>query len=386
MKDRNTVGFYSLLFSLVALIAGIAPAWAASSRGKHMIEKTTFGKTPDGHSVDLYTLTNPHGVEVRVMNYGGIVVSLRVPDRTGKLGDVVLGYDNFAEYLDNKPYFGAIIGRYGNRIARGEFTLDGTTYHLAKNNGPNSLHSGWKGFDKVLWDAEPFKKKHAVGIMFTYTSKDGEEGFPGNLKTKVTYTLTDQNELEFACEATTDKATPVNLTHHSYFNLLGEGNGDVLNHELTLNADRFAVVDSALIPTGELRSVTGTPLDFRKSYAIGARINDAYEELVVAGGYDHTFVLNRKGNSLALAAQVREPETGRVLEVYTTEPGLQFYTGNFLDGSAVGKKGHHYARRSAFCLEAQHFPDSPNHPDFPTTILRPGQTYRSRTVYEFSTQ
>jgi aldose 1-epimerase len=386
MKDRNTVRFGSILFSLVALIAGVAPAWAASLPGKRMIEKTTFGKTPDGHTVDLYTLTNSHGVEVRVMNYGGIVVSLRVPDRAGKLDDVVLGYDNFAEYLDNKPYFGAIIGRFGNRIARGEFTLDGTTYHLAKNNGPNSLHSGLKGFDKVLWDAEPFTKDQAVGVVFTYTSKDGEEGFPGNLKTRVTYTLDDQNELEFACEATTDKATPVNLTHHSYFNLRGEGNGDVLNHEIAINADRFAVVDSALIPSGELRSVTGTPLDFRTSHAIGARINDPYEQLVVAGGYDHTFVLNRKRADLVLAARMHEPKTGRVLEVYTTEPGLQFYTGNFLDGSAAGKNGHHYARRSAFCLEAQHFPDSPNHPDFPTTILRPGQTYSSRAVYKFSTQ
>jgi len=387
MKHRSTVRICSVLFSLIALIA---PAWAASSPGKHMVEKTAFGKTPDGQPVDLYTLANSHGVEVRVMNYGGIVVSLRVPDKAGKLDDVVLGYDSFTEYLDNKAYFGAIIGRYGNRIARGEFTLDGTTYHLAKNNGPNSLHSGWKGFNKVLWDAEPFTGDHAVGVAFTYTSKDGEEGFPGNLKTKVTYTLTDENELEFACEATTDKATPVNLTHHSYFNLRGEGNGDVLHHEIMLNADRFLVVGSGLIPSGELRSVSGTPLDFRQAHAIGARINDSYEQLVVAGGYDHTFVLNRKekeekDKDLVLGARVREPETGRVLEVYTTEPGLQFYTGNFLDGS-VGKNGHHYGKRSAFCLEAQHFPDSPNHPDFPTTILRPGQTYHSRTIYKFSVQ
>ena len=380
---RDIVRFYMILFSLVVLATG--PVRAASSPGKPMIEKTTFGKTPDGQSVDLYTLTNSHRVEVRVMNYGGIVVSLRVPDKNGKLDDIVLGYDNFAGYLDNKPYFGAIIGRYGNRIAGAEFTLDGTTYHLAKNNGPNSLHSGFKGFNKVLWNAGPFTQEHAVGVVFTYTSKDGEEGFPGNLKTKITYTLTDQNELEFACEATTDKATPINLTHHSYFNLRGEGNGDVLNHEIMLNADRFLVVGAGLIPSGELRSVAGTPLDFRKSHAIGARINDAYEQLVAGGGYDHTFVLNHKGSDLVLGAKVREPETGRVLEVSTTEPSLQFYTGNFLDGS-LGKNGHHYAKRSAFCLEAQHFPDSPNHPEFPSTILRPGQTFHSRTVYKFSAE
>lgn len=384
MRERDTVRIGSILLLLVVLIAH---AEAQSSAGKHMIEKTIFGKTPDGQPVELYTLTNRNGVEVRVMNYGGIVVSIRVPDKAGKLDDVVLGFDSFAEYLDNKTYFGAIIGRYGNRIAGGEFTLDGTTYHLAKNNGPNSLHSGLKAFDKVLWAAEPFTKEHAVGVVFTYTSKDGEEGFPGNLKTNVTYTLTDAGELEFACEATTDKATPVNLTHHSYFNLRGEGNGDVLHHEVMLNADRFLVVGSGLIPSGELRSVSGTPLDFRKSHAIGARINDSYEQLVVAGGYDHTFVLNRKekDKGLILGARVHEPETGRVLEVYTTEPGLQFYTGNFLDGS-LGKNGHHYGKRSAFCLEAQHFPDSPNHPQFPSTILRPGQTYHSRTIYKFSVQ
>lgn len=371
---------------LFAFAVGTVLAQTSSLQGKHVIEKKAFGTTPDGHPVDVYTMTNSRGVEVRAINYGGIIVYLRVPDKAGKLGDVVLGYDNLEQYLENKPHFGAIIGRYANRIAKGEFTVDGVTYRLAKNNGPNSLHGGVKGFDKVLWQAEPFESTQGVGVIFTYTSRDGEEGFPGNLKTKVSYTLTEQNELQFDYEATTDKATPVNLTQHSYFNLAGEGSGDVLTHEVLLNADRFTAVDSTLIPTGELRPVKGTPLDFTKPTAIGARINDTYEQMVIAKGYDHNFVLNRKGNGLELAASVHAPKSGRVLEVYTTEPGVQFYTGNFLEGSGVGKHGHIYGKYHAFCLETQHFPDSPNHPGFPTTILRPGQTYRSRTVYKFSTE
>jgi len=325
-------------------------------------------------------------MEVRAMNYGGIIVSLRVPDKKGVLADVVLGFDALDAYLNNKPYFGAIIGRYANRIAKGKFPLDGVEYRLARNNGMNSLHGGLKGFDKVLWHGEQFENNHGIGVVFTYTSKDGEEGYPGNLKTTVTYTLTDQNELQIEYEATTDKATPVNLTNHSYFNLAGEGNGDILGHELMLNADRFTLVESTLIPTGELPSVARTPFDFTEPTAIGARIDANNEQLAIAHGYDHNFVLNRKSSRLELAGRVHEPQTGRVLEVYTTEPGIQFYTGNFLDGTITGKNEHAYKKRAALCLETQHFPDSPNHSHFPSSILKPELIYHSRTVYNFSTE
>jgi len=361
------------------ILAG-APSQA---RKKSVIKKEFFGKIQDGQ-VDLYTITNAHGMELRVTNYGGIIVSLRVPDKNGSVADVVLGYDNLDGYAKNPAYFGAIVGRYANRIANGAFTLDGAVYQLAKNNGPNSLHGGLKGFDKVIWHAEPFTNEQGSGLILTYTSKDGEEGYPGNLKTKVTYTLTDQNELRIDYEATTDKATPVNLTSHSYFNLAGEGSGDILKQELTLNADRFTPVDQTLIPTGELRPVKGTPLDFTKPTPVGARINDNYEQLLIAHGYDQNFVLNRKDDDLLLAARVHEPGSGRILEVYTTEPGVQLYTGNFLDGTITGKHGHVYNQHAALCLETQHFPDSPNHANFPSTILRPGKTFRSRTVYRFS--
>jgi aldose 1-epimerase len=377
------------VYTTVVLVLSLA--YVASTRqlrpsqGKHVIKKEAFGATPDGQSVDLYTMANVHGMEVRTMNYGGIVVSWRVPDRKGMSADIVLGYDDLQPYLTNKPYFGALIGRYGNRIANGKFKLDGVEYQLAKNNGSNSLHGGLKGFNKVLWRTEPVETARGVGVTLSYTSKDGEEGFPGNLKTKVTYTLTDQDELIFDYEATTDKATPVNLTHHGYFNLAGEGNGDALQHELMLNTDRFTPVDKTLIPTGALRSVTGTPLDFTRPTAIGERINDNFEQLTLAGGYDHNFVVNRKGSGLELAARVYEPNSGRVMEVLTTEPGIQFYSSNFLDGEK-GKKGHIYNKHAALCLETQHFPDSPNHPEFPSTILRPGQTYHSQTVYKFSTK
>lgn len=302
------------------------------------------------------------------------------------MDDIVLGFDDLQGYLDNKPYLGAIIGRYANRIAAARFMLDGVQYSLAANNGPNSLHGGIKGFNKVVWSAEPFENSTGVGLIFTYTSKDGEEGYPGNLRAKVTYTLTDQNELTFDYEATTDKATPVNLTQHSYFNLAGDGRGDILGHELTLNADRFTPVDKNLIPTGELRAVKNSPLDFTKSTTIGSRINDKDEQLVLGHGYDHNFVIHRTGFGSVLAARVHELQTGRVLEVYTTEPGVQFYSGNFLDGTITGKQGHVYKQRFGFALETQHFPDSPNHPEFPSTILRPGQFYQSRTVYKFSVE
>ena len=320
------------------------------------------------------------------MTYGGIILSLRVPDKDGALGDVVLGYDALGGYEKASPYFGAIIGRYGNRIAHGKFSLDGKEYSLAVNNGPNALHGGKKGFDKVVWRAEPFQKPEGVGVVFSYTSADGEEGYPGKLEATVTYTLSDANALTFDYHATTDKATPVNLTQHTYFNLAGDGSGDILGHELTLKASRLTPVDSTLIPTGELRSVTGTPFDFTAPHAIGERIGADDEQIKFGGGYDHNFVLDREpGDSLQLAARVHEPKTGRIMEVTTTEPAVQFYSGNFLDGSITGKGGHAYKHRTGLCLETQHYPDSPNKPEFPSTVLKPGQEYRSRTVYTFST-
>jgi len=372
----------ALLVSWLAV--SVCLAQVSTSAGKHAIKKEAFGKMADGNTVDVYTLTNSHRLEARIMNFGGIVLSLRVPDRDGKLDDVVLGFDSLEPYFTNDPHFGSIIGRYANRIANGKFTLDGVEYTLPKNNGPNTLHGGVKGFDKVLWQAEPSESKQSVALVLRYTSKNGEEGFPGNLKTKVTYTLTDSDELAIDYEATTDKTTPVNLTSHGYFNLAGQGTGDVLAHELLINADRFTAVDKNLIPTGDLRSVQGTPLDFTKATAIGARINDSYEQLVLARGYDHNLVINGKGSGLEFAARVHEPSTGRILEIHTTEPGVQFYSANFLDGSLTGKQGRVYKQHYAFCLETQHFPDSPNHPSFPSTILKPGQTYHSRTVYKFS--
>ena len=344
------------------------------------IVSSPFGRTPSGESVDLYTLTNNKGMEAAISTYGGVVVSLKVPDRNGKLGDVVLGFDNLDGYLKPGPYFGAIIGRYGNRIAHAKFTLDGATYTLAKNNGENSLHGGRQGFDKRLWTA---KHSTAQSVELNYLSKDGEEGFPGNLSTTVRYTLTDNNELRIDYSATTDKDTVVNLTNHSYFNLAGQGDGDVQAHQVTINADRFTPVDKTLIPTGELRNVQGTPFDFRQPHAIGERIDSADEQLALGGGYDHNFVLKRSGSGLELAATVKEPKTGRVLDVLTTEPAVQFYTANTL--AATGKAGKAYGRRSAFCLETQHYPDSPNKPDFPSAVLKPGGHYQTTTVYRFST-
>lgn len=358
---------------------------AATKSGS--ITKSSFGKTPDGEQVDLYLLTNKNGIEAAITNYGGAVVSLKVPDRSGKLGDVVLGYDSVDGYVSDKSYFGAIIGRYGNRIGHAQFTLDGKTYTLAKNNGENSLHGGIKGFNKAAWTAKEIPAKDGQALELTYLSKDGEEGFPGNLQVRVVYTLTDSNELKIEYSATTDKKTVVNLTNHSYFNLGGLGSGDILGHVLMIEADKFTPVDSSLIPTGELRDVAGTPFDFHKPTAIGARINADDEQIKLGGGYDHNFVLRRKsGDPISLAARVVEPTTGRVLEVWTTEPGVQFYTGNFLDGSAHGKGGVAYAKRSAFCLETQHFPDSPNQPKFPSTVLSPGERYHTTTIYKFTAE
>jgi aldose 1-epimerase len=348
---------------------------------KAAVKREPFGRLPDGKTVERFTLTNASGIELAAISYGGIITSLRVPDRAGKMDDVVLGFDQLDGYLENHPFFGAIIGRYGNRIAKGQFTLDGKTYKLATNNAPNHLHGGNKGFDKVLWDAEPVAGANA--IAFTRTSPDGEEGYPGDLRVRVSYTLTDANELIVEYRATTNKATPVNLTQHSYFNLAGQASGDILGHELMLNAGRYTPVDDTLIPTGELAPVAGTPFDFRKLTAIGARINDDHPQLKAGKGYDHNWVLNRKGTGLQLAARVVEPKTGRTLEIATSEPGIQFYAGNFLDGTLKGKAGAVYKHRTGFCLETQHYPDSPNKPKFPSTTLRPGREYRTRTVFTF---
>jgi aldose 1-epimerase len=352
------------------------------STGK--VNKQSFGKTSDGQNVDLYTLTNTGGASVSIMNYGGIVVSLKVPDRNGAMTDVVFGFDTFEPYLAPPPYFGAIIGRYGNRIGHARFKLDGVEYKLAKNNGENSLHGGTRGFDKVLWAVKDISSGGVPALELKYLSKDGEEGYPGNLDCTVTYTWTDARELKIDYAATTDKDTVLNLTNHSYFNLAGEGEGDVLAHEVMIDADRFTPVDAGLIPTGELKPVEGTPFDFRKPAAIGARIDGDDQQIKFGGGYDQNWVLNHPPTTTpALAARVTEPKTGRVMEVLTTQPGLQFYTGNFLDGKFKGKSGKPYVRRGGFCMETQHFPDSPNKLQFPTTVLKPGEKYQSSTVYRF---
>jgi aldose 1-epimerase len=343
---------------------------------------------PDGRAVDAYTLTNAHGLAVRAITYGGIITSILAPDRKGQLGDIVLGYDSLAGYLKASPYFGAIIGRYGNRIAGARFTLDGKTYRLPANDGKNSLHGGTVGFDKVVWDAQPLPPDSGVGVVFTHTSPAGDQGYPGALTARVTYRLTDSGQLVVDYEATTDAPTPVNLTQHSYFNLAGDGSGTILGHRLRIDADSFTPVDPTLIPTGRLAAVSGTPFDFRTPTPIGARIGAQDEQLVRGRGYDHNYVLNGSPSleHLVHAASVTEPGTGRTLDVFTSEPGLQFYSGNFLDGTITGKSGHVYVHRAGFCLETQHFPDSPNQRAFPSTILKPGQTYRSRTIFTFGVQ
>jgi aldose 1-epimerase len=375
---------------LLAISIGISlsiqqprPAVDAPGRQGATVTVAPFGRTPDGKAVEVYTLTNPRGMQVRAITYGAIIQAIRVPDRAGKLADVTLGYDSLPGYLTTSPYFGAVVGRYANRIARGRFTLDGRTYRLAINNGPNHLHGGLKGFDKVVWEGESFQRGDTVGVKFVHTSPDGDEGYPGTVRVSVTYSLTPADELIVEYAATTDKPTPVNLSQHSYFNLAGEGSGDILHHVLTINADRYTPVDSTLIPSGDLAPVANTPFDFRTPTAIGSRIGQPDPQLQYGKGYDHNFVLNRSGAGLTHAAHVLEPGSGRTLDISTTEPALQFYSGNFLDGTIHGKAGHVYGHRSALVLETQHFPNSPNQPNFPSTILRPGHEYRSRTVFRF---
>ena len=360
--------------------AGAPEGAAAGTGGPRMaITREIFGSLPDGAPVDIYSLKNEAGLEARIMTYGATLVSLKVPDRGGAFADVSLGFDMLAGYLGTHPYFGVIVGRYANRIAKARFTLSGHEYSLAPNNNGNTLHGGLRGFDKVVWTAEALQVADGVGLRLTYLSKDGEEGYPGNLAVTVVYMLTNANELEIRYEATSDKRTPVNLTNHAYWNLKGEGNGDILGHVLRLEADRITAVDSPvnLIPTGEILPVAGTPFDFTSPHTIGERIDQ------VEGGYDHNFVLKSGGGTLGLAARVEEPGSGRVLEIWTDQPAIQFYTGNFLDGTVTGKGGKAYRKHSGLCLETQHFPDSPNHPNFPSTILEPGRTYRTTTVHKF---
>jgi aldose 1-epimerase len=358
-------------------------ALAACMQANAAVRKQSFGKTKEGKAVELYTLSNSKGMEVAISTYGGIVVSIKVPDRAGKFADVVLGHDSAEKYVKNNgPFMGATIGRYGNRIGHARFSLDGVEYKLAANDGANSLHGGPTGFNTRLWTAKTLKS----GVALSYLSQDGEEGFPGALSVTVTFTVTENNELRIHYQATTDKTTVVNLTNHSYFNLAGQGEGDVLGTLLTIHADRFTPVDSGMIPTGELKPVEGTPFDFRQPVAIGARIDDADPQVKLGGGYDHNFVLNRSGAGLVLAARAVDPASGRVLETLTTEPGMQFYAGNFLNGSIKGKGGKAYNKRYGFCLETQHYPDSPNKPSFPTTTLKPGERYDTTTVYRFSVE
>ena len=348
------------------------------------IEKNSFGELPDGTPVYLFTLKNDNGMEMQITNFGAIVVSMKVPDKNGTLEDVVLGYNTLDGYIQDKAYLGAAIGRYGNRIANGKFNLDGQTYTLAKNDGENHLHGGIKGFNKVIWNAEEMINGNDPAIKLSYVSKDGEEGYPGNLTTTIIYTLTQDNSLKIEYSATTDKNTVLNLTHHSYFNLAGAGKGNILDHVLTINADRTTSIMKGLIPTGELKDVTDTPFDFRKPTLIGERINFKDPQLLLGLGYDHNWVLNNWDGSLRLAATLYHPQTGRYMEVFTTEPGMQFYSGNFLDGSIIGKNKKKYEYRSALCLEAQHFPNSPNITNFPTVVLRPGEKYTQTTIYKFS--
>ena len=372
--------------ALVGALSTFCLAQAPAKKGNPSVKMQPYAKMPDGTTVERYTLSNAAGMQAGIITYGGTVVSLTAPDKHGKLADVVLGMETLDGYQHQSNFFGALIGRYGNRIGHGTFSLEGKTYTLPKNDGDNTLHGGPQGFDKRIWKARELSTANGPAVELTYVSKDGEEGFPGTLTAKVVYTLTDANELKIEYTATTDKPTVVNLTNHSYFNLTGNGATTNLDHQVTILADRFTPVDAGLIPTGELKPVKGTPFDFTKPTAIGARINQDDDQLKKGKGYDHNWVLNKANGVMGKAAEVYEPSSGRVLEVFTTEPGLQFYTGNFLDGKVVGKGGIAYPFRAAFCMETQHYPDSPNKPKFPSTELKPGHTYHSTTIYKFSTR
>jgi aldose 1-epimerase len=378
---KQNYHWWKVIFATLGL-AALAGCSSTEQKSMGQIGKRSFGELPDKMPVDLYTLRNNNGMEVGISTYGGLVIFIKVPDKNGKFGDVVLGYDNLNGYLKDSPYFGALIGRYGNRIAKGKFTLDGQAYTLATNNGPNALHGGLKGFDKVMWEAKILVSSGGPSLELKYVSKDGEEGYPGTLSVTAVYTLTENNELKLQYTATTDKDTVLNLTQHSYFNLSGKGT--ILDDIEMIPADKFTPVDSTLIPTGELKPVEGTPFDFRTPTAIGARIKQDDEQLKFGGGYDHNWVINKPMGQLGLMAQVYDPNSGRVLEVLSTDPGLQFYTGNFLDGKITGKNGFKYEFRDAFCMEPQHYPDSPNHPEFPTVVLKPGDVYKNTIIYKFS--
>jgi aldose 1-epimerase len=379
-KARSVAPVLALI-AISGLLACVGESRSfANSTIQRSVEKMDFGKTPEGTPVEIFVLANGK-MTVKVITYGAIVTEIDVPDKSGKLTDVVLGFDNLEGYLGSHPYFGAATGRVANRIARARFTLDGKEFTLAANNGPNTLHGGKKAFDKVVWKATDVSGSAGPAVKMSYLSPDGEEGFPGNLSVSVTYTVTADNELRIDYSATTDKATPVNLTNHSYFNLAGPAAGSILGHEMMLAADLYTPVDDNLIPTGETISVQGTPLDFTRPATLGSRIGELKGE---PGGYDHNYVLRKGGKELALAARVTEPESGRVLEMFTTEPAVQLYTANFLDGTIKGKGGVTYKKQHAFCLEAQHYPDSVNQPKFPSTILRPGSTYTQTTIYKFS--
>ncbi|MDR1671998.1 MAG: galactose mutarotase [Bacteroidales bacterium] len=374
--------------SIIMLVVAAVLATSCHTRHKAGIEQSNFGQF-DGQTVELYTLTNHQGAMLKVITFGGIVTELQMPDRNGKQGNVVLGFDNLdgylsPEYMRSNPYFGALIGRYGNRIAKGTFTLDSVTYTLATNDGENHLHGGNKGFNRVLWTVKPILGESENTLELNYLSADMEENYPGNLNVTVSYTLTDDNELKITYVATTDKATPCNLTNHSYFNLSAGEQPTIAQHELTIAADRYTEVDSGLIPTGNLPDVSGTPMDFTTPHQVGERINDDFEQLKFGGGYDHNWVL--RGDASIPAATLYDPQSGRYMEVFTTEPGIQFYSGNFLDGTLTGKSNISYGQRAGLCLETQHFPDSPNQPEFPSTILRAGETYRTQTIYKFSTK
>jgi len=374
-----------ILWSMVLMVCLLFIQCQNKEMSGMKIEKKDFGKTKDGVSADLYSLTNANGMEVDITNYGGIITSIIVPDKDGNMGDVALGFDNLDDYMKKSPYFGCIVGRYGNRIAKGKFTLNGKTYTLAVNDGPNHLHGGIVGFDKVIWDAKEVRGGDYVGLKLSYLSKDGEEGYPGNLSVTVTYLLTNDNEIKIQYEATTDQPTVCNLTNHTYFNLADGGASSILDHELMIDADSITAIDETSIPT-QLMPVAGTPFDFRKPKKIGLDINNDDPQIKNGQGYDHNFVLNGKSGTLRLAARAVDPSTGRVLEVLTEEPGIQLYTGNFLDGSITGKEGKVYKYRNGFCLETQHYPDSPNQPDFPSTVLNPGEKYQTTTIYKFSVE